>query len=265
MVKMLDNQTEPTTPAVPGAQNGEQLQSSQPPKPRKPSKTKKASKTQSNPADHEPDDAGPSSRRKALLATYEPDKRVESWLKVKKDYNNASNTLDLIPVAAFHGQGRKAKWWSPYLLAVRNAETGSLEAVTKCMSGFTDQFYREMRAKYDADDADNTHVRPDQPSFIEYGGGGGTPDVWFEPNEVWEVAYADITLSPTYEAARGIVSEDRGLSLRFPRFLKVRSDKSLDEATDADELADLFRRQGEKAPGRDVEQDGTSPAEEEGC
>ncbi|KAF7720115.1 DNA ligase [Penicillium ucsense] len=178
-------------------------------------------------------------RRKALLSTYEPDKRLESWLKVKKDYSTSSETLDLIPVAAWHGNGRKAKWWSPILLAVRNPETGTLEAVTKCMSGFTDKFYQANRDKY-APGSPNLISRP---SYVEY---RGTPDVWFEPQEVWEMAFADITVSPTYTAAIGLVSEDRGLSLRFPRFLKVREDKSIDEATTSDYLALLWRKQGER-------------------
>ncbi|KAJ5861676.1 uncharacterized protein N7529_008986 [Penicillium soppii] len=178
-------------------------------------------------------------RRKALLSTYEPDKRLESWLKVKKDYNASSETLDLIPVAGWHGQGRKAKWWSPILLAVRNPETGSLEAVTKCMSGFTDKFYQGNKDKY-AEGSTNVISRP---SYVEY---NGSPDVWFEPQEVWEMAFADITLSPTYPAAIGLVSEERGLSLRFPRFLKVREDKSIDEATTSDYLALLWRKQMER-------------------
>lgn len=60
------------------------------------------------------------------------------------------------------------------------------------------------------------------------------------------MAFADITLSPTYTAAIGLVSDERGLSLRFPRFLKVREDKSIDEATTSDYLALLWRKQGEK-------------------
>ena len=180
-------------------------------------------------------------RRKALLSTYEPDKRLESWLKVKKDYSTSSETLDLIPVAGWHGQGRKAKWWSPILLAVRNPETGSLEAVTKCMSGFTDKFYASVKEKYAEG---STHVIS-RPSYVDY---HGEPDCWFDPDEVWEMAFADITLSPTYTAAIGLVSDERGLSLRFPRFLKVREDKSIDEASTAEELAVLFRKQGEKAP-----------------
>ncbi|KAJ5601642.1 hypothetical protein N7510_011176 [Penicillium lagena] len=180
-----------------------------------------------------------STRRKALLSTYEPDKRLESWLKVKKDYSTSSETLDLIPVAGWHGQGRKAKWWSPILLAVRNPETGSLEAVTKCMSGFTDKFYQTITTKY-AEGSTNVISRP---SYVEY---PGSPDVWFHPQEVWEMAFADITLSPTYPAAIGLVSDERGLSLRFPRFLRVREDKSIDEASSADYLALLWRKQMEK-------------------
>jgi DNA ligase-1 len=157
-------------------------------------------------------------RRKALLATYEPDKRLDSWLKVKKDYSTTFDTLDLIPIAAWHGMGRKAKFWSPILLAVRNEETGSLEAVCKCISGFTDTFYKANKEFYSREQG--TNVLGDKPSYVEYE--GGHPDVWFEPQEVWEMAFADITISPVYTAAIGLVSDEKGLSLRFPRFLKKR-------------------------------------------
>lgn len=187
------------------------------------------------------------SRRKPLLATYEPDKRLDSWLKVKKDYSASFDTLDLIPIAGWHGQGRKAKWWSPILLAVRNEETGCLEAVCKCMSGFTDAFYRANKEFYDngevSGEPKNTHAQ--KPSFVEY---AGHPDVWFEPQEVWEVGFADITISPTYTAAIGLVHEDKGLSLRFPRFLRKREDKGIDEASSSEFLAALWRKQEARAP-----------------
>lgn len=181
-------------------------------------------------------------RRKALLSTYEPDKRLDSWLKVKKDYDStAFDTIDLIPVAGWHGQGRKAAWWSPILLACRNPESGALEVVTKCISGFTDKFYKENKLKYSEDGENTTRSKP---SYIDYT--GGHPAVWFEPQEVWEMAFADITLSPVYTAAIGLVNEDRGLSMRFPRFLKVREDKSIDEASTNEFLANLYRKQEEK-------------------
>jgi DNA ligase-1 len=194
------------------------------------------------------------SRRKALLATYEPDKRLDSWLKVKKDYHTSADTIDLIPIAAWHGQGRKAKWWSPILLAVRNPETGSLEAVTKCISGFTDKFYQANKEKY-AEGSDNVIGRP---SYVEY---HGHPDVWFEPQEVWEMAFADITKSPTYLAAIGMVDASRGLSMRFPRFLRVREDKSIEDASTAEFLASLWRKQEARAPSGELKR---IPAEEMG-
>ncbi|EJT82486.1 DNA ligase 1 [Gaeumannomyces tritici R3-111a-1] len=202
------------------------------------------------------------SRRKPLLATYEPDKRLDSWLKVKKDYNINFDTLDLIPVAAWHGQGRKAKWWSPILMAVRNDDTGSLEAVTKCMSGFTDAFYKANKLFYNdgADGSERQNTRAQKPAFIEYS--GPEPDVWFEPQEVWEMAFADITLSPTYTAAIGLVSDERGLSLRFPRFLKKREDKGVDEASTGEFLAGLFRKQEAKAPAKPVHEAGDDEMDE---
>ncbi|CAG9991423.1 unnamed protein product [Clonostachys byssicola] len=199
-------------------------------------------------------------RRKPLLATYEPDKRLESWLKVKKDYHSSFDTLDLIPVAGWHGQGRKAKWWSPILLAVRNEDSGSLEVVCKCMSGFTDAFYKANKEFYDdgAETGEPKNTKAQQPSFIEYS--GPHPDVWFEPQEVWEMAFADITLSPTYTAAIGLVSDERGLSLRFPRFLNKREDKSIEEASTNEFLAGLWRKQ--EAKGTTTKEESEEPADE---
>jgi DNA ligase-1 len=249
MVKVLDNAAAPDLVADLDVPDDDQPAA--PPTPKKPSKTRASkSKSKAKPiTDASKEDQKPSSRRKPLLSTYEPDKRLDSWLKVKKDYNTSAETLDLIPIAGFHGSGRKAAWWSPILLACRNAETGQLEAVTKCMSGFTDAFYKANRAKYEPNDEENTNVlRDGKPHYVEYNGGGGRPDVWFEPKEVWEIAFADITLSPTYTAAIGLVSEERGLSTRFPRFLKVREDKGIDEATEAADLAALYRKQEARAP-----------------
>ena len=69
--------------------------------------------------------------------------------------------------------------------------------------------------------------------------------VWFVAREVWEVRFADVTLSPVYTAAMGLVSEERGLSMRFPRFIKVREDKGIDEASTGKELAAMWEKQNE--------------------
>ncbi|KAK4890744.1 hypothetical protein LTR27_010563 [Elasticomyces elasticus] len=250
MVKVLDNLLNPELQAEMDAGPLDD-DAPPPPKPLPPAKSKKKtakSKTKASKSapdeDEAVDEQKKGGRRKALLATYEPDKRLDSWLKVKKDYNTTADTIDLIPVGGWHGQGRKNAWWSPILLACRNEENGTLEVVTKCISGFTDAFYKANREKYDADDEDCKNVIA-RPSYVEY---SGSPDVWFEPQEVWEMAFADITLSPTYTAAIGLVNEDRGLSMRFPRFLKVREDKSIEEASTNEFLAGLYRKQEARAP-----------------
>lgn len=64
------------------------------------------------------------------------DKRTSAWLKLKKDYvTGLGDSLDLVPIGAWHGNGRKVQWWSPILLAVWDPNAGKLVAVCKCMSG----------------------------------------------------------------------------------------------------------------------------------
>ncbi|KAL6692783.1 ATP-dependent DNA ligase [Trichoderma pleuroticola] len=242
MVKILDN-----IPDLPLVEDEPEQPLEDPEKLSLPkSKTKGKGKAK-NATKGDGDEKPVKSRRKPLLATYEPDKRLDSWLKVKKDYNSSFDTLDMIPVAGWHGQGRKAKWWSPILMAVRNEESGTLEVVCKCISGFTDTFYKANKEFYDngEESGEPKNTKLQKPSFIEYY--GPSPDVWFEPQEVWEMAFADITLSPVYTAAIGLVSDERGLSLRFPRFLKKREDKSIDEASTNEFLANLWRKQEAKA------------------
>ncbi|KAK8175183.1 hypothetical protein IWX90DRAFT_101626 [Phyllosticta citrichinensis] len=301
MVKVLDNLPNPTLFDEAGEERHSPMSPPTPSKKTKKTKPKTKSISDAAAATNDTSDAATDApktggRRKALLATYEPDKRLDSWLKVKKDYNTSADTIDLIPIGGWHGQGRKHKWWSPVLLAVRNPETGVLEAVTKCISGFTDKFYEAMRARYDPDadagssdgdddendddghvkqkktpNSENTPVnntRPTKPAFVSY---AGHPSVWFEPREVWECAFADITLSPTYPAALGLVNDERGLSLRFPRFLRVRDDKGIEDASTSDFLAALYRKQGARpaAPptirGDEVgDGDGEDAGEDEG-
>jgi len=71
------------------------------------------------------------------------------------------------------------------------------------------------------------------------------PDVWFEPRFVWEVKTADLTLSPRYKAGADALGDPsgRGISLRFPRFIKERNDKKADMATGSRQVVDIYRKQ----------------------
>ena len=82
---------------------------------------------------------------------------------------------------------------------------------------------------------------------------------------MWEVRFADVTLSPVYTAAMGLVTEERGLSMRFPRFMKVREDKGIDEASTGRELARMWELQNAAAGGDlAAEEAGANGSDEEG-
>ena len=64
---------------------------------------------------------------------------------------------------------------------------------------------------------------------------------------------AALSLSPVFRASRGAVGaigDDRGLALRFPRFIRAREDKGLSDATSSLQLADMFSSQPEANAGR---------------
>lgn len=86
---------------------------------------------------------------KALDGSYEPSRRSESWVKLKKDYcAGLADSVDVVPIGAWWGSGRKAGWFSPFLLAVYNPESEQWESLCRCMSGFSDDFYREATERW---------------------------------------------------------------------------------------------------------------------
>ncbi|KAF8394005.1 hypothetical protein HHK36_020207 [Tetracentron sinense] len=72
------------------------------------------------------------------------------------------------------------------------------------------------------------------------------PDIWFSPELVWEIRGADFTISPVHQAAIGLVHPSRGISIRFPRFIRSVSDRRPEECSTAADIADMFHSQTRK-------------------
>ena len=215
---------------------------------------------------------------KSLDASYDldgPSRRSDSWLKLKRDYlEGMADSLDLVPIGGWRGSGVKRKWISPILLATYDPETGTLGCVTRCMSGFTHAFYKDFTTRVlgheITDDEIDDKAQPRRLLLRDAPAPGvDTPETcsyWFEPSLVWEIHAAGITPSPSHRSASGIVHASRGLSCRFPRFVRERPDKAHTQATTPNQLADLYRQQ---APGQRAdlpipdEEDDNNVAEDE--
>jgi DNA ligase-1 len=181
-----------------------------------------------------------------------------------------------------NGRKAQKKFLSPVLLAVYDEEDDVFRSISRCMS-FTDAMYEAMRefylrgtpypdavgtvedpraanasnvapevesgsenaqdADYDTLSADEEWVNcyPSRPSALVVT--NESPPIWFKPMEVFEVSFADLTLSKTHTAAAGMVDPTRGVALRFPRFKRRRPDKRIDQATTSVQIAQLFAKQ----------------------
>ncbi|KAI0456152.1 ATP-dependent DNA ligase [Xylaria acuta] len=185
---------------------------------------------------------------------YEPSKRSRNWLKIKKDYlSGVGDSLDLVVLGAYHGKGKRTSVYGAFLLACYNAASDTYETICNIGTGFSEQVLEDLHKQLSEIIID----RP-KPFYAHSSGGQHQPDVWFEPRYVWEVKTADLTLSPRYKAGckEGVdPSGEKGISLRFPRFIKIRDDKKPDEATSSRQVAEMYRKQESVTKGPSVDDD----------
>jgi DNA ligase 1 len=167
-------------------------------------------------------------------AGYQAGARGWLWIKLKRDYRSElSDTLDLVVVGALAGRGRRAGMYGALLLAVYDPENDRFQTICKCGTGFSDAELAALPARL------APLARAERPARVD---ARRHADVWFEPAVVVEVLGAELTLSPTHTAGWGLLQEDAGLALRFPRFTgRWRDDKAPTDATTVSEVVELYR------------------------
>lgn len=176
-------------------------------------------------------------------SVYEPSKRSLNWLKLKKDYmDGLTDTLDLVPIGAWRGKGKRTGVYGAYLLACYDPEEEMYQSVTRIGTGFSDEKLAELTDAFKGKDG---CIVSSCPKNVLVSDGLKDVDIWFDPesSEVWEVMAADLSISPVHMAALGKVDGSKGIALRFPRFIRRRDDKSPSDATTADQVADMYRSQ----------------------
>lgn len=146
-------------------------------------------------------------------------------------------------LGAYYGRGKRTSVYGAFLLAAYNPTSENYETICNIGTGFSEAILEELHKALSPLVIDQA-----KPFYSHTSVPKDQPDVWLEPQYVWEVKAADLTISPRYRAASDEImgrdgADGKGISLRFPRFIKVRDDKKPEEASTTRAVAEMYRKQ----------------------
>ena len=165
---------------------------------------------------------------------YEPGRRGFSWVKFKEGEGKTgklTDTIDAVVMGYYRGEGKRAGFGiGAFLVGVKNGD--DFVTVSKVGTGVSDKLWKDLRGQL------NVLKVKEKPKEYANVDKIFTPDVWVVPKLVIELAGDDLTKSPTHGA---------GVAVRFPRLVKIRTDKSPREATTVGEVQQMFMHQGSQS------------------
>lgn len=171
---------------------------------------------------------------KNVQSTYVPGLRSPVWIKVKPDYVEGMTELpDVALIGGWHGTGRRGKFLSHFLCAVRgppDEETGRETYVTLCKVG-TGLDFETMRQISEI--PQKKYIRDKPPKWLRTERSiKVTPDVIFDPKDFPIVSLKAERFTESLEYAAGY-------TLRFPRVAKLREDYSIEDILSLDQVREF--------------------------
>jgi len=154
---------------------------------------------------------------KNLSSTYEMGERTSTWLKLKPE----RDTIDCTIVKALYGKGRRAGFYSSFLMAVRDPAEKKLYTIGR-VSNLSEEVMEELRYV----------VEQSRTGDDEEG-------VFVKPSLVVEVTYQEIQETEEYTS---------GYALRVPKIVRFRPDKKAEQTDDLGKLQKLYELQYERYP-----------------
>ncbi|TMC74197.1 MAG: ATP-dependent DNA ligase [Chloroflexi bacterium] len=144
------------------------------------------------------------------MSPYTPGRRGLAWLKLKRPLA----TLDVVVTAVEWGHGKRKGVLSDYTFAVKDTKTGRLVNVGKAYSGLTDAEIADMTKRF-------LSITLEDRGWARV----------VKPEVVLEVAFDSIQHSKRHAS---------GYALRFPRIVRIRDDKPVEEIDTLERVEELY-------------------------
>ena len=176
---------------------------------------------------------------KRLDSPYQAGARNFNWVKLKRNTSGElTDTIDVVLIGYYGGKGKRAEFGAGALLAgVYDSEKDEFVSISKLGTGLSDEGWRDLHKQLSRLEVGEKPARVN--SIL-------VPDVWLQPELVVEVLADEITPSPRHTA--GMVGDQPGFALRFPRIVSFRSaDKKPEDATTVREIREMFQQQHQRA------------------